>query len=125
MIRRPPRSTLFPYTTLFRSDLELDLLGRLLTDEQLVLRLDVLDDRLVHLVAADAHALADDDAAERDDRDLGRAAPDVDNHVPRRLGDREPGADRGRHQLFDQVGLPGTGGERGLLDGALLDPRHS
>src|SRR5688572_32546790 len=24
MIRRPPRSTLFPYTTLFRSELELD-----------------------------------------------------------------------------------------------------
>src|SRR3712207_7432801 len=24
MIRRPPRSTLFPYTTLFRSDLEID-----------------------------------------------------------------------------------------------------
>src|SRR6267142_7189915 len=30
MIRRPPRSTLFPYTTLFRSDLRLDnLLPRL------------------------------------------------------------------------------------------------
>src|SRR2546427_8549464 len=27
MIRRPPRSTLFPYTTLFRSDLVLRLLG--------------------------------------------------------------------------------------------------
>src|SRR5256885_15451869 len=27
MIRRPPRSTLFPYTTLFRSDLKLDLSG--------------------------------------------------------------------------------------------------
>src|SRR3712207_9183632 len=27
MIRRPPRSTLFPYTTLFRSLLPLDLLG--------------------------------------------------------------------------------------------------
>ena len=26
MIRRPPRSTLFPYTTLFRSDLQLELL---------------------------------------------------------------------------------------------------
>src|SRR3712207_8099126 len=25
MIRRPPRSTLFPYTTLFRSDAEVDL----------------------------------------------------------------------------------------------------
>src|SRR5256884_9011675 len=38
MIRRPPRSTLFPYTTLFRSapvavgdDLELTILGRLVT----------------------------------------------------------------------------------------------
>src|SRR3712207_8882380 len=27
MIRRPPRSTLFPYTTLFRSELQLLLLG--------------------------------------------------------------------------------------------------
>src|SRR2546422_8619586 len=27
MIRRPPRSTLFPYTTLFRSDLALGALG--------------------------------------------------------------------------------------------------
>src|SRR3712207_6956107 len=30
MIRRPPRSTLFPYTTLFRSDEHLHALGRLL-----------------------------------------------------------------------------------------------
>src|SRR3712207_7893936 len=29
MIRRPPRSTLFPYTTLFRSDLLADDVGRL------------------------------------------------------------------------------------------------
>src|SRR3712207_8220945 len=28
MIRRPPRSTLFPYTTLFRSDVALKLTGR-------------------------------------------------------------------------------------------------
>src|SRR3712207_8939887 len=28
MIRRPPRSTLFPYTTLFRSDLELVAVGQ-------------------------------------------------------------------------------------------------
>src|SRR3712207_7865483 len=28
MIRRPPRSTLFPYTTLFRSILQVQLLGR-------------------------------------------------------------------------------------------------
>src|SRR5258708_9802277 len=29
MIRRPPRSTLFPYTTLFRSQLDLDRVDRL------------------------------------------------------------------------------------------------
>src|SRR3712207_8281694 len=47
MIRRPPRSTLFPYTTLFRSRrLEL-LVGRL---ELLVRRLELLDRRLQLLV---------------------------------------------------------------------------
>src|SRR5438270_805073 len=46
------------------ADLELDLLRRLLPDQQFVLALDVVDDRLVHLVAADAKALRDDDAAE-------------------------------------------------------------
>jgi hypothetical protein len=40
----------------------LDLLGRALADQQVVLLLDVLDDRLVHLVARHAHALAVDDA---------------------------------------------------------------
>src|SRR3712207_9135821 len=40
MIRRPPRSTLFPYTTLFRSLVEVGLVGRLL----------VADDDLVGLV---------------------------------------------------------------------------
>src|SRR3712207_9455941 len=109
MIRHPPRSTLFPYTTLFRSvapadlglhlllhgvgraDLELDLLRRLLADEQLVLALGVVDDRLVELVAADADGLRDDDATERDDRDLGGAAADVDDHRARRLPHRQPG----------------------------------
>src|SRR2546429_7137056 len=33
MIRRPPRSTLFPYTTLFRS-----VINRMLTDEELRMR---------------------------------------------------------------------------------------
>src|SRR3712207_8751564 len=33
MIRRPPRSTLFPYTTLFRSDVGLPALADLLADE--------------------------------------------------------------------------------------------
>src|SRR3712207_8034415 len=59
MIRRPPRSTLFPYTTLFRSDLCVDLVGGDL-DESLVgldavalllvpLQDGALGDRLAHL----------------------------------------------------------------------------
>ena len=89
--------------------------------EQFVLAFDVGDDRLVHLVAADAEGLAHDDAAEADHGDLGGAAADVDDHVPGRLGDREPGADRGGHRLLDQVGLARAGGERRFLDRALLD----
>src|SRR6267142_3303701 len=37
MIRRPPRSTLFPYTTLFRSRLQLRRRGRIEIDDEHVL----------------------------------------------------------------------------------------
>ena len=107
------------------ADLELDLLGRLLADHELVLALDVADDRLVELVAADADRLGHDDAAERDHGDLAGAAADVHDHVARGLADREAGADRGSHRLLDQIGVAGAGGEAGLLDRALLDPGHA
>src|SRR3712207_8634589 len=49
MIRRPPRSTLFPYTTLFRSDgVEV---RRLALD-----RLGAQDDRALDRLALDGHA---------------------------------------------------------------------
>src|SRR2546427_1855559 len=38
MIRRPPRSTLFPYTTLFRSDATDQVLGRLASSVAKILR---------------------------------------------------------------------------------------
>src|SRR3712207_9423985 len=45
MIRRPPRSTLFPYTTLFRSHLEVDaLLGELTVELVEELARDHADD---------------------------------------------------------------------------------
>src|SRR2546430_12907238 len=47
MIRRPPRSTLFPYTTLFRSP------GRLTPADTLVLRIERYSDREWHPVAWD------------------------------------------------------------------------
>ena len=81
-----------------------------------------LDDGVVELVAADADRLAGDDAAERDDGDLGRAAADVDDHVAGRLLHRQPGADRRGHRLLDDVGgLAGAGVLGRLLHGALLD----
>ena len=73
-------------------------------------------------IAADADRLARDDAAERDDRDLGRAAADVHDHVAGRLLHRQARADRGGHGLFDDVrGLARAGVERGIVHGALLD----
>src|SRR2546426_7801748 len=38
MIRRPPRSTLFPYTTLFRSADEVEIRGQLAPDRRRVFR---------------------------------------------------------------------------------------
>ena len=106
-----------------RADLDLDLLGGPLADEEVVLPLDVLDDRLVHLVRGDADRLGVDDAGERDDGDVGRAAADVDDHVPGRLGDRRPDADGGRHRLLDDEDLAGARLERRVLHRPLLDLR--
>src|SRR2546430_13360783 len=36
MIRRPPRSTLFPYTTLFRSDVNASMLDKLAEDSRAI-----------------------------------------------------------------------------------------
>src|SRR2546427_8415828 len=59
MIRRPPRSTLFPYTTLFRSEFELGLarlLGRDVGEHAHVVR----DLALCVLDGAERHALGED-----------------------------------------------------------------
>src|SRR2546425_4924087 len=53
MIRRPPRSTLFPYTTLFRSVL----VKRPNAVQALLPGADAYFAREVHLSAADAHRL--------------------------------------------------------------------
>src|SRR5205085_12080214 len=63
-----------------------------------------------------------DDPAERQHRDRGGAAADIDDHRGGRLGDRQPGTDRRGYRLLDQKNAPGTGAFRGLLDGAPLDP---
>src|SRR3712207_8022479 len=58
MIRRPPRSTLFPYTTLFRSEL-LEDARRLLVDEDGALRRAAGGRHLLLGLLQVAHARAD------------------------------------------------------------------
>ena len=99
----------------------LDLFGRALADQQVMDLAGVGDDVLVHLVAGHADGGADDDAAERDDGDLGRPTADVDDHAAGGLHHRQAGADRGRHRLLDQVAAARAGVQGGIVDGALFD----
>src|SRR5690606_26443764 len=64
-----------------RADLDFHAFGGRFTDQQIVFGTHILDDILVHFVARDTDAAADDDAAERKDGDLCRAAADVDHHA--------------------------------------------
>jgi hypothetical protein len=108
-----------------RRDGHLDLLGRPLADQHVVLALDVVDDRLVHLVATAADGAGGDDAGQGDHGHVGGAAADVDHHVPGSRRDVETRTDGGRHRLLDEVDLAGAGGERRLAHGALLDARDA
>ena len=56
----------------------------------------MLDDRVVELVACAAQRGALNDVGEREDRDFGRAAADVDDHRAFRFGHRQPDAQRGQ-----------------------------
>src|SRR6185436_5775973 len=96
-------------------------LGGAFADQQVMIAPDVADDGFVHLVAADPDRARIDDAAEGEHSDLGGAATDIHDHRACRLSHRQPGADRGRHRLFDQPDLAGASGFGGFLDGAALD----
>src|SRR5215207_5602863 len=107
------------------ADGDLDLFRRPLADTQVVLALDVVGDRLVEAVAPDPQGASDDDPVERDDRDLGGAAADVDDHIARGIGHGHAGSDRRRQRLGDQKRLARTGGEGSVTHGTPLDAGHS
>src|SRR5215207_9507077 len=103
---------------------DLDLFGRPLADAQVVLALDVVGNGFVEAVAPDSQGASDDDPVERDHRDLGGAAADVDNHIARGIGDRHASPD-GRSQRFgDQKSLARPGGEGGVPHGPPFDAGH-
>ena len=75
----------------------------------------------VHLVAGDPNRVGVDNTSQRDDRHLGGAAADIEDHRAARLVHGHAGADRGRHRLVDQVHLAGPGALGGLADRAAFD----
>src|SRR5437660_1770877 len=85
-----------------RPDRDLDVFRGPLAHQQIELATSVGNDVLVHLVAADANGSRDDDAAEGCDRDLGRAAADVDDHRTRRFVHGKSRSDRRGHRLLDE-----------------------
>ncbi len=103
------------------ADGHLDLFRRALADQQVVGALHVVDDGEVDLVARHADGFRKDDAVERNDGDLGRAAADVDDHVGRGFVDGETDAERGGERFGDGVHLARAGVGGGLHHGALLD----
>jgi len=60
-------------------------LRALRADQETGVRVHVTHERLVQLITSDSDRLPHDDAAERQDCDLRRAAADVDDHAPLRL----------------------------------------
>src|SRR3712207_7099357 len=68
MIRRPPRSTLFPYTTLFRSEL-----GRRTSTEVLDAQIRLADARQAEIAAVAEYQIAQVDVAQATGTVLGQS----------------------------------------------------
>ena len=67
------------------------------------------DDRVIHLVAADTDTARVHNPGQGNYRHLGRATPNVNDHVPDRLFDGQTHPDCGGHGLLNQVdGWTGT-----------------
>ena len=96
-------------------------LRRALADEQVVLAAHILHDRLVELVARDLDGRAFDHAGEGDDRNIARAAADVDDEVTVGLGDVDARADGRRDRLLNEVHAARARLNARVDDRALLD----
>ena len=119
-MQRPRTSISHRLAVAGRAEADLHVLGGALADEQAVAAAHEADDRVVHVVAGGADGAGVDHAAERDDRDVGGAAADVDDHAAGGFGDRQAGADGRGHRLFDEVHLAGLGAVGAVDDGAAL-----
>ncbi len=79
------------------------------------------DNRLVNLVATNAHRMGEYDIAKRKDGHLCRTAANIHNHRARRFGHRQRGPDGCRHGLFNQKDAAGTCRLGRFLNGTTLN----
>ena len=92
-----------------------------LPDEQVELPPGELGDLLINLVTTDADRMGEHYSTQGNDRNLGGATSDVNNHAPSRFVNRQSRTNRGGHRFFNEVRLAGTSIHRGILYRALLD----
>jgi hypothetical protein len=81
----------------------------------------VLDDGLIEFVAAKTNGVRDDHPSKGNYGYLGGSAPDVANHVPGRLMNRDLRADRGSQGLFDNLNLASARLVSAFLNRPVLD----
>ena len=85
-----------------------------------MLAADVADDRFVERVARDLDGFALHHAAERDDRDLGRAAADIDDEMSVRPGNVDARTGGRGNSGFHEIHFTRAGFDHGVDDVALL-----
>src|SRR4030095_2895623 len=108
-----------------RTDLDLDLLGRTLADQQIIFSFDVWRDRFIHLISRHLLGSAMYYTGQGNHRDFGRATADIDDHVAGGFGYGKTRADGCRHCLLHQMSFARFCAIRGILHGPLLDLRDS
>ena len=86
----------------------LDQLCAPLTDEEIVLVLDVLQYSFIHFIATNSYRFTVDDAGQRDYRHFSGAAPDIHHHITCGLGDGQSSANCSSHGFFNEKNLSGT-----------------
>src|SRR3989344_2208547 len=108
-----------------RADLYLHVLGALLADTEVVCFFDVVGDGMIEGIPRAFDRGRGNDATQRNDGDVCRAAADVDDHVPARFMYWDPSTDRGKYWLFHYVRFARTGFCCGLNDRAPLGRAYS
>ena len=107
------------------ADVDPQPLGGARADAQAVVPPEIVDDGLVHGVAAHADRLLRHDVAQAEHGHFGRAAADVADHAGHGLGDRQRRADRGGLGLGHDEHLASAGPLGAVVDGPLFDRRDA